>query len=265
MLFKTTTALLTILIVSVSACGNNTDENTSNTPAENGDSVLEETDNVTEASVTERPEMVFASHVLIPFQGCQNAPEGALTREDAMGFLTTIADSISSGQITFAEAAASHSSCPSSERGGSLGGFMRGQMVPEFENVAFALEPGAVSEIFETTYGFHIVLRQQTIQASHILLAYEGSDRGTATRTKEEALELLESLQDSISDGSLTFSEAALNHSDCPSSDDGGNLGSFPENMMDPAFEEAAFALEPGDISEIVETPFGYHLILRTE
>lgn len=113
--------------------------------------------------------------------------------------------------------------------------------------------------------GTYIVLRQQTVQASHILLAYEGSERGTATRTKEEALELIKSLQDSISAGSLTFSEAAMNHSDCPSSNGGGDLGHFPRNMMDPAFEEAAFSLEPGDISDIVETPFGYHVIMRTE
>lgn len=259
MLFKITAVILTVLIVSVSACGSETENG-------NSDSISSDTDITTaDAPVIERPDMVFASHVLVPFQGCQQASTDALTREDAMELLSSIADSISSGQITFEEAAARHSSCPSSESGGSLGGFGRGQMVPEFENVAFALEPGAVSEIFETGYGFHIVLRQQTVQASHILLAYEGSERGTATRTKEEALELMKSLQDSVSAGSLAFSEAAMNHSDCPSSNDGGDLGHFPRNMMDPAFEEAAFSLEPGDISDIVETPFGYHLIMRTE
>lgn len=259
MLFKILTVLLTVLIVSVSACGSETESG-------NSDPVSDETDlTAVDTQVIERSDMVFASHVLIPFQGCQQAPADAMTRDEARAELEIIADSISSDQITFAEAAASHSSCPSSEQGGSLGGFVRGQMVPEFENVAFALEPGAVSEVFETPYGFHIVLRQQTVRASHILLAYEGAERGTATRTKEEALELIESLQDSISEGSLAFSEAAMNYSDCPSSSDGGDLGSFPRNMMDPAFEEAAFGLEPGDISDVVETPFGYHLIMRTE
>lgn len=259
MLFKMMTVILTVLIVSVSACGSETESG-------NSDPISDDTDITTsDAPVTERPDMVFASHVLIPFQGCQNASEDVLSREDAMELLTSITDSISSGQITFEEAAARHSSCPSSERGGSLGGFGRGQMVPEFENVAFVLEPGAISEIFETGYGFHIVLRQQTVRASHILIAYQGAERGTATRTKEEALELMKNLQDSISAGSLTFSEAAMNHSDCPSSSDGGDLGHFPRNMMDPAFEEAAFSLESGDISDIVETPFGYHLIMRTE
>ncbi|MCK5115477.1 MAG: peptidylprolyl isomerase [Candidatus Aegiribacteria sp.] len=138
-------------------------------------------------------------------------------------------------------------------------------MVPEFDAVAFNLEPGEVSEVFSTAYGFHIILRQETIGASHILLAYQDAERSSATRTKEEAFEIIEGLQESISDGSLTFTDAAAGHSDCPSASNGGDLGPFPRGVMATAFEEAAFALEPGNISGIVETPFGYHLIMRTE
>lgn len=259
MFFKLTTVFLTTLLVSVSACGGETENRDT-------DPISDETEmSVENVQITESPEMVFASHILIPFQGCQNASEDALTKEDAMAFLSLIADSISSGQITFEEAAARHSSCPSSQRGGFLGGFARGQMVPEFEDVAFALEPGEISGIFESPYGFHIVLRQPTVRASHILIAYQGAERSTATRAKDEALGLIEILQDSISSGSLTFTDAAEQYSDCPSSANGGDLGEFARNMMAPAFENAAFALEPGEISDIVETPFGYHLILRTE
>ncbi len=257
--FKILTILFTVFIISVSACGGETAEETSD-PGSDESAIAVEA-----PPVIERPDMVFASHILIPFQGCQQAPPSALTREDARILLSSIADSISNGEITFQDAAASHSSCPSSERGGSLGGFTTGQMVPEFETVAFALEPGAVSEVFETGYGFHIVLRQPTIKASHILIAYQGAERSSATRTQEQALELIENLQDSISTGSLSFTDAAADHSDCPSSADGGDLGPFPRDVMAPAFEEAAFGLEPGDYSGIVETPFGYHLILRTE
>lgn len=259
MSYKKLTLFLTVLIVSVSACGGETENRDS-------DPVSDETDlTVGDTEVIERPVMVYASHILIPFQGCQQASAEALSMEDARILLTSIADSISNGQVTFQEAAARHSSCPSSAQGGSLGGFVRGQMVPEFDEVAFNLESGEVSDVFETSYGFHIILRQETIQASHILLAYQGAERSSATRTKEEALELMESLQDSISNGSLTFADAAAGHSDCPSSSAGGDLGPFPRNVMATAFEEAAFALESGDISGIVETPFGYHLIMRTE
>lgn len=259
MSFKKLALFLAVMIVSVSACGGEADSNGSDPDSDGTDLTTEITD------VTERPEMVFASHILIPYQGCQQAPEEAPSMEDASTLLTAIADSISSGQVTFEEAAGRHSTCPSSANGGSLGGFVRGQMVPEFDEVAFNLEPGEVSDVFSTGYGFHIVLRQQTIQASHILLAYQGAERSTATRSQDEALAIIGRLQESISDGSLTFAEAAEEHSDCPSSSDGGDLGPFPRNVMAIAFEEAAFALEPGEVSDIVETPFGYHLIMRTE
>ncbi len=259
MSFKNLTLLVTVLIVSVSACGGEAESNDTDPVSDATDLTLEDT------PVIERPEMVYASHILIPYQGCQQAPAEASSMEDARTLLTSIADSISSGQLTFGEAAARHSSCPSSAQGGSLGGFVRGEMVPEFDEVAFNLEPGEISEVFSTAYGFHIILRQETIQASHILLAYQGAERSSATRTKEEALEIIEGLQESISDGSLTFTDAAAGNSDCPSSSNGGDLGPFPRGVMATAFEEAAFALEPGDISGIVETPFGYHLIMRTE
>ncbi len=259
MSLKNLTLFLTVLIVSVSACGGETETGDADTVSDSTDVTVEDTE------VIERPQMVYASHILIPYQGCMQAPAEASSMEDARVLLTSIADSITSGQVTFEEAAARHSSCPSSAQGGSLGGFVRGQMVPEFDEVAFNLESGEVSEVFSTSYGFHIILRQETIQASHILLAYQGAERSAATRTKEEALEIIEGLQESITNGSLTFADAAAGHSDCPSSSSGGDLGPFPRGAMATAFEEAAFALEPGDISGVVETPFGYHLIMRTE
>lgn len=248
--------LFMMIMVLTAACGETSDE----TAAE----VIVPLETVEEIPA-EQPELIYASHILIPFQGAQNAPADAMSREEARAELEIIADSISGGLITFQDAAANHSSCPSSQQGGSLGAFPRGAMVPEFEEVAFALEPGEVSQIFETSYGFHIVLRQETVQASHILIAFEGASRSSATRTREEALELIESIENELSMNEITFEEAAGEYSDCPSSQVGGDLGPFSRSVMDPSFEEAAFSIEPGEISGIVETPFGYHLILRTE
>ncbi|MCK5065604.1 MAG: peptidylprolyl isomerase [Candidatus Fermentibacteraceae bacterium] len=245
-----------IIMMLTAACGETSDE----TAVER----IAPVETVEEIPV-EQPEMIYASHILIPFQGAQNAPADAMSREEARAELEVIADSISGELITFQDAAANHSSCPSSERGGMLGAFPRGAMVPEFEEVAFALEPGEISHVFETPFGFHIVLRQMTVQASHILIAYEGATRSSATRTQEEALELIKSIEDRLSSNELTFEEAAGEYSDCPSSQVGGDLGPFSRNVMDPAFEEAAFGIEPGEMTGIVETPFGYHLILRTE
>ncbi|QXM07446.1 peptidylprolyl isomerase [Crassaminicella indica] len=57
----------------------------------------------------------------------------------------------------FEEAAAEYSECPSKEKGGDLGYFQKGQMVPEFEKVAFELEVGAMGELVKTQFGYHII------------------------------------------------------------------------------------------------------------
>ena len=101
------------------------------------------------------------------------------------------------------------------------------------------------------------------IQASHILLMYDGSLRSTATRSQQEAQQKINDLKAEISSGS-DFGAVARQNSDCPSSAQGGDLGTFGRGMMVPEFETAAFALDVGATSDVVETDFGYHLIQRT-
>lgn len=102
------------------------------------------------------------------------------------------------------------------------------------------------------------------VRASHILLMYAGSERSTATRTKEEALAQFNDLKGQVDAGG-DFGELAKANSDCPSSNDGGDLGAFGRGMMVPEFDDAAFGLDVGACSDVVETAFGYHLINRTE
>lgn len=101
------------------------------------------------------------------------------------------------------------------------------------------------------------------IRASHILLMYLGSERSTATRSKEDAATQIERLKDDIAAGA-DFADVARQHSDCPSKQRGGDLGSFGRGQMVGAFEETAFGLGVGQTSEVVETPFGFHIIRRT-
>ena len=258
MIPRTLMIAMCTLLMGLAACGGEEAE-----PADNGTEPADTLSEDASANV-QGPEMVYASHILMPFQGCQQAPADAMSRDEAYELLGSVADSIAAGQIAFDEAAARYSSCPSGQQGGFLGGFGRGQMVPEFEDVAFNLEPGEMSEVFETGYGCHIVYREPTVTASHILIAYQGADRSTATRTQEEALELIEAIKDSVWSGELAFEEAARRYSDCPSAQQGGDLGPFARGVMTPAFEDAAFGIGVEDISDITETPFGYHLILRT-
>jgi len=100
------------------------------------------------------------------------------------------------------------------------------------------------------------------IRAAHILLMYKGSMRSQATRSKEEALAAISEILDQIREGT-DFAKMARDYSDCPSSEEGGDLGSFGRGAMVAEFDRAAFALAPGEVSGVVETAFGYHLIHR--
>jgi parvulin-like peptidyl-prolyl isomerase len=102
------------------------------------------------------------------------------------------------------------------------------------------------------------------VRASHILLMYKGSMRSQADRSKDEALAAITSFKDELKEGA-DFSQLARQFSDCPSGEEGGDLGRFGRGMMVPEFEEATFSLQPGEVSDVVETPFGFHLIQRTE
>ncbi len=64
---------------------------------------------------------------------------------------------INAGEISFEDAAKAHSSCPSSEQGGSLGEFGHGQMVPEFDEACFSMEVGEVRGPVKTQFGFHLI------------------------------------------------------------------------------------------------------------
>ena len=85
-----------------------------------------------------------------------------------------------------------------------------------------------------------------TVSAKHILVDSE---------------ELCSEVKNKIDAGDMTFEEAAMQYSSCPSKDQGGDLGVFGKGMMVPEFEEAAFNLELNAVSAPVATQFGYHLI----
>jgi parvulin-like peptidyl-prolyl isomerase len=103
-----------------------------------------------------------------------------------------------------------------------------------------------------------------SIRASHILISYAGVPRTTATRSKAEAQQLAQDLLARIQAGE-SFEELAQAYSDCPTAEKQGDLGFFKKGRMVKPFEDAAFALEPGGTSGIVESQFGYHIIKRTQ
>ncbi|KAK7427179.1 peptidyl-prolyl cis-trans isomerase Pin1 [Neonectria magnoliae] len=107
------------------------------------------------------------------------------------------------------------------------------------------------------------------IRAAHLLVKHRDSRRPSSwreadiTRTKAEAREIILGYEQKIKNGSTTLGELALKESDCSSARKHGDLGYFGKGDMQKEFEDAAFGLQPGQMSSVVETASGLHLIER--
>ena len=138
----------------------------------------------------------------------------------------------------------------------------RGDLVKEFEEVAFGLEPGEISEIVRSRFGLHIIQLitkgGEKINPRHILIRLD-----TSTEDEKRTVENIEDLRAKILTGELTFSDAAKEYSkDETTASKGGDLGWFDiDQVQVPAFKEAILGLKPGDLSQPKKTQFGYHLI----
>ncbi|KAF5958755.1 hypothetical protein HYC85_005980 [Camellia sinensis] len=112
------------------------------------------------------------------------------------------------------------------------------------------------------------------VRASHILIKHQGSRRKASWKdpegriitntTREAAVSQLKSLRDDIVSGKSKFDDVASRFSDCSSAKRGGDLGQFGKGQMQKPFEEATYALKVGEISDIVDTDSGTHIIMRT-
>jgi protein-export membrane protein SecD len=105
------------------------------------------------------------------------------------------------------------------------------------------------------------------VRASHILISYKGASRAAegVTRTKEEAKEMIQTVLAEVKNAPDKFAEIAKQYSDCPSAEKGGDLDFFGRGQMAKPFEDAAFSMNVGDISDVVETEFGFHIIKVTD
>jgi len=108
------------------------------------------------------------------------------------------------------------------------------------------------------------------VKASHILVKHKGSRRPSSwrqdkiTRTKEEAIDIIKGYREDIVKEKRKFEDIAREFSDCSSAKADGDLGNFTRGKMQKPFEDASFALKVGELSDVVDTDSGIHLILRT-
>ena len=110
------------------------------------------------------------------------------------------------------------------------------------------------------------------VRCAHILAKHKESRRPfdsyrnkPVTRSRADAQELINELRQQLKQKPESFQELAVKYSECSSCQRGGDLGHFNRGDMQKPFEDVAFSLKVGEISGMVETDSGYHIILRIE
>lgn len=137
--------------------------------------------------------------------------------------------------------------------------FRRGMAIQEFVDKEF-VQKTTVSDKDKKAYydsNPNFFKQPEQVKASHILVNVD--PKGDASQ-KAEARKKIEEVKKKLKKGE-DFAALAKEYSQCPSSAKGGDLGFFKQGQMVKPFEEVAFALKPGKVSDIVETRFGYHVI----
>lgn len=184
-------------------------------------------------------------------------------------FAQQVLDSILSGAATFEQMVKYSQDSFSKPEAGDIFYITAGQLPVEFEDAAYELKKGQIyPELVQTRYGFHIIKvtdrqpRIEKIKASHILIDFnneEGIFDSVAAREK------IDSIHTELINGA-DFAQLASELSEDPGSKTrGGDLGFFERRMMVKPFDEAAFKLDVGEISDVVKTQFGYHIIKVTD
>jgi peptidyl-prolyl cis-trans isomerase SurA len=209
-------------------------------------------------SLGTRPEELKLAHILVAFEADTVQAKRARSKADSLRALLVKGRS-------FEDLARQFSDDPSGQRGGDLGAFGRGDMVPEFETVAFAQKLGEVSQPVRTRFGYHLIKvdsrqaktdsTEEMVRARHIMIGIRPTS-ADEERARKKAL----ALRDSLMKGS-DFGEIARRHSkDSATKDSGGALGdvsvaSLPENLR-----EVLTGLSVNEVSVPVKRDSGYHI-----
>lgn len=155
----------------------------------------------------------------------------------------------------------------SNGRGGNMGFITAARFPYTFEDAAYETPVGQLSQVIETPYGFHLVkpierrpARGQVL-VQHILKLTHGASPDQAAAKRHE----IDSIHALLVAGADFDDMAARESEDPGSARQGGRLPWFSTGRMVKAFEDASFALQDGQISDVVESEFGYHIIKRID
>jgi peptidyl-prolyl cis-trans isomerase D len=206
------------------------------------------------------PEQVRASHILIKSSGAED--DGA-AKKKAEALLAQV-----KAGGDFAELAKKNSQDEASAaKGGDLDFFPRGQMVPEFDQVAFSMQPGQISDLVKTQFGYHIIKVTDKRPATTKTLAevrsqiedqlkYEQAQSAAQKQAEEVAAELKKpaDFEKVARARGLQSGESGLFQQDEPIAGIG----------ISPAVGQAAFSMKEGEVSEPIRTPQGYAFITVT-
>lgn len=172
-------------------------------------------------------------------------------RAEARAEAERVREMVLAGERSFEELAREFSQDPGTrEQGGDLGFFRRGQMVPEFEDVVFSLREGAVSEVVETSFGFHIIrverIRGAERRARHILIRPDLGD-DDVERARVLARDLAGQLRRGASIDSL---QAEYGDAQQP---DSLTVPTGQLDQLPPGYDDALGGADPGDVLGPIE------------
>ena len=157
------------------------------------------------------------------------------------------------------------------ENGGSIGFIGRNFVVSEVYEAAKATKANRVySKLIEQDKGYNIIKVNEIkeegteVKANHLLICYKGADGCTQELSKEDAYKKIEELKETAT--TENFVDLAKENSTEPGANEtGGSLGWFASGTMVKEFDEVVFAMGIHEVSDIVETNFGYHLIYKVD
>lgn len=215
------------------------------------------------------PERIQLQLLWITWVGAEDAPDSVTrSREQAEPRARIVASLVRDGG-DFSELAEEYSDRPTSPVHVSTGA---DELPPGLEEAALEVGVGNATGLFEGEQGFVIARRlpdpptgPREVSAQHVLVMHSASRRVPEgiTRTREEALARAEDVRRRALEPNVDWNALVTEFTDEEGAPEGGDLGSFGRGMMVPAFERAAFALQVGEISRVVESPFGFHVIRR--